>query len=113
MTKDKAQKRATRARMTKTGESYSAARRHTVNPKEELRAQDLLQSEEQVREKTGKGWREWLRILDDWGAKERKHGEVATFLMEEHGVPGWWAQTITVSYERARGIRAKHQSLDG
>ena len=113
MTRDKAQKRATRARMTKTGESYSAARRHVVRPKEELRPDDLLQPEAKVRQNTGKGWREWFRILDAWGAKERKHKDVARHLMEEHGVPGWWAQTITVGYERARGIRAKHQSLDG
>jgi uncharacterized protein YndB with AHSA1/START domain len=33
--------------------------------------------------------------------------------MEEHRVPGWWAQTITVGYERARGIRAKYQRSTG
>ena len=113
MTKDKAQKRATRVRMAKTGESYTAARRHVVKPKDELRTEDLVQPEAKLRQNTGKGWREWLRILDAWGAKERKHREVARYLMDEHAVPGWWAQTITVGYERARGIRAKHQSLDG
>jgi uncharacterized protein YndB with AHSA1/START domain len=113
MTKEKAQKRTTRARMAKTGESYTAARRHAVGPKEELRAEDLGQPDAKVRQNTGKGWREWLRTLDTWGAKERKHKDTATYLMEQHGVPGWWAQTITVGYERARGIRAKHQSLDG
>ena len=113
MTRDKAQKRATRARMTKTGESYSSARRHVVRPKEEVHAKELGQPDAKVRQNTGKGWQEWLRILDAWGARERKHKDVAGYLMEQHGVPGWWAQTITVGYERARGIRAKHQSLDG
>ena len=28
-------------------------------------------------------------------------------------MPGWWAQTITVSYERARGMRAPGQRADG
>jgi hypothetical protein len=28
-------------------------------------------------------------------------------------VPGWWAQTITVGYQRARGMRRKHQQSDG
>jgi hypothetical protein len=113
MTRDKVQKRATRARMAKTGESYSAARRHVVKPREDLRAKDLGQPDAKVRQKTGKGWREWLRILDAWGARERKHGDVVNHLLDEYSVPGWWAQSITVGYERARGLRAKHQTLSG
>jgi hypothetical protein len=113
MTRDKAPKRATRARMAKTGESYTAARRHLLKPKEELRIEDLGHTDEVVRENTGKGWREWLRILDAWEARERKHGEIARHLMEQHGVPGWWAQAVTVGYERARGMRAKYQRISG
>lgn len=113
MTRDKAQKRATRARMAKTGEKYSAARRHVVRSREELRAEDLGQTDANVRQNTGQGWREWLRILDAWGAKERKHGDVAAYLMQQHSVPGWWAQAITNGYERSRGIRAKYQTLGG
>jgi uncharacterized protein YndB with AHSA1/START domain len=111
MTRNKAQKRATRARMTKTGERYTAARSHVV--KERLRTEDLPQTDANLRQNTGKGWREWFRILDSWGAKDRKHGETATYLREEREVDGWWAQTITVGYERARGLRAKHQTLSG
>jgi hypothetical protein len=113
MTRNKAQKRATRARMSKTGERYTAARIHAVRPKERLRKEDLPQTDANLRRNTGKGWREWFRILDAWGAKERKHREIARYLMEERRVPGWWAQTITVGYERARGLRAKHQTLSG
>ena len=29
------------------------------------------------------------------------------------GVDGWWAQSVTVGYEPARGMRAEHQRLDG
>jgi uncharacterized protein YndB with AHSA1/START domain len=99
--------------MTKTGESYTAARRHVVKPTEVLRDQDLPQTDAKLEANTGKGWRGWLRILDAWGARERKHGEIAEHLMEEHRVPGWWAQTITIGYERARGMRAKYQTLGG
>jgi hypothetical protein len=113
MTRDKAQKRATRARMGKTGERYTAARRHVVKPREELRADDLPQTDANLRQNTGKGWREWFRILDARGAQERKHGEIVRYLMGEHGVPGWWAQAITVGYERSRGLRAKYQTLGG
>jgi hypothetical protein len=113
MTRDKAQKRATRTRMAKTGERYSAARRHIVKPREELRAEDLPQTDANLRQNTGKGWREWFRLLDAWGAKERKHTDIASYLMEQQGVPGWWAQAITVGYERSRGLRAKYQTLGG
>jgi hypothetical protein len=99
--------------MVKTGERYAAARRHVVKTDEDVRGPDLPQPDGKVREHTGHGWKAWLRILDAWGAKQRTHKDVAGYLMEEHGVPGWWAQTITVGYERARGIRARHQTLDG
>jgi uncharacterized protein YndB with AHSA1/START domain len=99
--------------MAKTGESYTAARRHAVKPKEELNEDQLPQSDAAVRKNTGKGWKEWLRILDAWGAKEHKHGEIATYLIEEQGVPGWWAQTITGGYERSRGMRVKYQTMQG
>ncbi|MGH2681651.1 MAG: DUF4287 domain-containing protein [Actinomycetota bacterium] len=113
MTRDKAQKRATRARMAKTGERYTAARRHVVKPPEKLPVEDLGQTDANIRQNTGKGWMEWLSILDGWGARERKHGDMVARLMEEHGVPGWWAQTITIGYERARGMRAKYQRISG
>jgi hypothetical protein len=41
------------------------------------------------------------------------HGEIAEYLNEEHGVPGWWAQTVTVGYERIRGLRDIGQRRSG
>jgi hypothetical protein len=70
-------------------------------------------SDEKVEDATGKRWDAWFSILDRWGAREAKHGETVGFLMDEHHVSGWWAQTITVGYERARGMRLKHQQADG
>jgi hypothetical protein len=114
MTRQKAQKRATRARMTKTGERYTAARRHTVKQKPlPPRMAEPPQSEASLRRATGKGWDDWFRILDGWDASSRKHGEITAYLSEEHGVPGWWTQSIAVGYERARGMRAKYQAAGG
>lgn len=112
MTRDKARKRETRARMAKTGERYSAARSHVVEAHDPP-VHDPGVSDASIRRATGRGFRDWLRILDEWGAKDRKHGEIATYLMEEHGVPGWWAQTVTVGWERARGVRQKYQTASG
>jgi hypothetical protein len=70
-------------------------------------------SEAALREATGRGWEEWLALLDEWGAASRPHREIARWLREEHGVAGWWAQSITVGFERARGLRAPGQRPDG
>ena len=32
---------------------------------------------------------------------------------EKYKVPGWWAQTVTVGYERIKGLRAVGQRRDG
>ena len=66
-----------------------------------------------IRKGTGKGWDEWFRILDAWDATTKGHTPTARYLHEEHGVPGWWAQGITVGYEWARGLRARHESAGG
>jgi hypothetical protein len=112
VTRDKALKRATRARMTKTGERYTSARRHVVKP-EPLHAEDLPQPDAAVRKNTGKGYRDWFRLLDAWGARQGTHKDIARYLNKDLGVPGWWAQTITVGYERTRGMRAKYERLSG
>lgn len=113
MTEDKARKRAIRSRMAKTGERYTAARRNLDPTDEELNAEVLPQKDAAVRQHTGRGWRQWLRLLDAWGARDRAHGAIVRRLIDEHGVPGWWAQAITVGYERARGMRAKYQRARG
>lgn len=66
-----------------------------------------------LRKATGHDWDEWYSVLDTWGGAGRGHGEIVTQLMEEHGVGSWWAQTVTVEYERARGLRAYGGSRDG
>jgi hypothetical protein len=120
MTTDKARKRAVRSRMTKTGERYAAARRHVVDDARTTSAQPLPPrvadpgvSEEAIRKATGRGWDEWLRDLDTWDAVERSHTEIARHVAETYPISGWWAQSVTVGYERARGMRAIHQTSRG
>ena len=120
MTKERSFKRRVRERMSKTGESYAAARGQVSQKRERVRAARTRlaatterPSDDKVRAATGKRWEAWFSILDRWGARQRQHGETAAFLMEEHDVPGWWAQSITMWYERARGMRLKHQQPGG
>jgi hypothetical protein len=70
-------------------------------------------SGEAVRRATGRDRDEWYALLDVWGATGRRHGEIAAWLTGEHGVDSWWAQTLTVDYEQARGLRAPGGSRDG
>lgn len=120
MTEDKSFKRRVRARMSKTGESYTAARGHVADKRDRervartrLAAPADRPSDDAVRDATGRSWDEWFELLDRWGARDRKHGDIARHLVDEHGVGGWWAQSVTVAYERARGMRLKHQQADG
>jgi len=66
-----------------------------------------------VKIKTGKGWNEWLAILDREKATKLGHTAIAELLNRKYGVPGWWSQTVTVGYEQARGLRVKHQKPGG
>ncbi|MGQ0733642.1 MAG: hypothetical protein ACT4QD_08315 [Acidobacteriota bacterium] len=70
-------------------------------------------SDAKSREKTGHGLDRWFDVLDRFGAPEKGHAAAARHLYEDHGVDGWYAQGITVAYERARGIRVLNQRCDG
>jgi hypothetical protein len=120
MTDEKTFKRRVRERMSKTGESYAAARSQVTQKRDRvqaararLAATDDRPTDDKVAAATGRRWDAWFAVLDRWGARQRTHTEMAAFLVDEHGVPGWWAQTITVWYERGRGLRLKHQQRDG
>jgi uncharacterized protein YndB with AHSA1/START domain len=131
MTTDKARKRAVRTRMQKTGERYAAARRHVTSIPHEIdtthhekpstlilsalppRVADPGMADEGIRKGTGRGWDDWFRLLDAWNATSRTHTEIARHLHASHDVPGWWAQALTVGYERARGMRAINETTSG
>ena len=115
-------KQRVRTRMTKTGESYTAARHQLLRkvtepvapePQQQSPSTDLLTSDDAMLRGSGRGHAEWFALLDAWGATDHGHTEIARWLSETHGVPSWWTQTITVAYERSRGMRGRHQMGDG
>jgi hypothetical protein len=119
MTTDKARKRAVRSRMHKTGERYAAARRHVVGdaaaPTTQLppRVAEPKMSDATITKGTGRSWDDWFGLLDAWDATTKGHPAIARYLHDEHGVDGWWAQSVTVGYEWARGLRQVHETPDG
>jgi uncharacterized protein YdhG (YjbR/CyaY superfamily) len=62
---------------------------------------------------TGKGWANWFNLLNEEGFAAKPHTEIVKFLTEKLSTPGWWAQSITVEYERYLGRRQTGQVKDG
>ena len=116
MTKQKDLKRLVRSRMQKTGESYVAARaqltRKVAPPAVDYAALAGM-SDQAVRAKTGRDWKQWVEVLDRAQAPSMKHRDIARHLSQVHAVPAWWSQMVTVGYERIRGLRAVGQRRDG
>ena len=130
-------KQRVRARMQKTGEAYTTAREQLLRKAArdpdavdgqapelgpdsgvvasggEPEAAPTLTSDEAMIRGSGRSHAEWFALLDAWDGTARRHPELARWLRETHAVPGWWAQNITVAYERARGIRRVGQMADG
>ena len=127
MTQDKDLKRLVRARMKKTGESYTSARAQiTRKPKEKTSIAEARSttstkdyaklagmSDAVIKEKTGCAWEKWVKSLDYHGAEKMSHREIAELVREKYKVPSWWTQTVTVGYERIKGLRARGQRRDG
>ena len=70
-------------------------------------------SDERLKEATGRSRRSWFKLLDEVGAREWDHARIARWLGGKHDVDAWWAQSVTVDYERARGLRKVGEHKDG
>lgn len=127
MTQARKLKKQIRARARKTGESYTAARRQVLmqRPRRSTAGPApastptpdvpvaLLKRDARLIDKTGHGWAHWFAVLDAFGAAHKGHTASARHVGEDHGIDGWYAQEITVAYERARGLRATNQRMSG
>lgn len=54
---------------------------------------------------TGKKWKQWLDVFKKIKAKNLEHKEIASLLMHDYEVSGWWAQSLTVRFEQETGKR--------
>ncbi|HWJ13584.1 MAG TPA: hypothetical protein VNS10_07560 [Gemmatimonadaceae bacterium] len=130
-------KRVVRARMRKTGESYTAARaqllretpaprakqppkRRTARPTPPSSIVPPAQyagvagmSDAAVKEGTGCTWERWVNSLDYHQAYTWSHRDIAKYLREKYKTPSWWTQMVTVGYERIKGLRAPGQQRSG
>jgi hypothetical protein len=116
-------KRLVRGRMLKTGESYTAARAHLRKQKPATSAAPAPaaadyaklagRSDAILKEKTGCTWERWVKALDREKAHTWPHRDIARHVVERYKIPGWWAQTVAVGYERIKGLRAVGQRRNG
>jgi hypothetical protein len=117
MTTNEKFKRRIRARMAKTGERYGAARRSLLTAAAEPLPRGWVSqpemSDDAIRKATARSWDEWCTLIERFPGHNTGHSSIVTHLMETYGLDGWWAQGVTVSYERIRGLRLPHQSPDG
>jgi hypothetical protein len=132
MPRNKDLKRLVRARMKKTGEAYTsalaqitrkAAAKRPSKPATARASQKTPapgeyaalagMTDEAIKAKTGCDWTRWVTALDYYGADTMSHGEIAELVKTKYKVADWWAQTVTVGYERIKGLRARGQRRDG
>lgn len=119
MTTHESFKRRIRSRMAKTGERFNAARRALREPSPPATSNgrgwvaEPESNDELVTAKTGHSWDQWVALIDSGPGREAGHTAIATWLREEHTVDPWWAQGVTLGYERITGIRLPGQLPDG
>ena len=119
MTLRKDFKRLVRTRMQKTGESYTAARARLVaqprsSPVASIDYAALAgMSDDAIKARTGCTWERWVYALDKKDASTWSHREIADYVHKTYKVPDWWTQTVTVGYERIKGLRAIGQRRNG
>ena len=129
-------KRLVRARMSKTGESYTTARARILaksSPKPRVTALRAAESrktsvararrpnyaelagysDEVLKARTGCTWERWVGVLDYHGADKMAHRDIAALVHKKFKIEGWWSQAVTVGYERIKGLRARGQRRDG
>ena len=126
-------KRLVRARMERTGERYTTARaavlrrgpgRAAARPRPTPAPHDFApsvpaavsppeMSDAAVKARTGCDWGRWVRALDKEKAHEWTHREIARHVAEKYKLNSWWSQTVTVGYERIKGLRAVGQVRGG
>jgi len=117
MTKHESFKRRVRERMTTTGERYAAARRSLISQPSSGRSRVWIAEPEfsdiAVIKATGQGWEDWCDLIEAWPGHADGHAAIAAYLQEKHNVDSWWAQSVTVGYERILGLRLPYQRADG
>ncbi len=117
MTTQQSFKHRIRERMLTVGERYGAARRALLTPATAAAASSWvaqpMQTTEVITASTGREWDDWVALIDDGVGRGAGHTAIAAWLRDEHAVDPWWAQAVTIGFERITGLRLPGQMADG
>ncbi|MDJ0335748.1 hypothetical protein QMG83_10980 [Salinibacterium sp. G-O1] len=117
MTTQETLTRRIRQRMLATGERYGAARRALPAPMPAAAASTWLaqpmQTTEVITASTDRDWDDWVALIEAGPGREAGHTAIAAWLRDEHAVDPWWAQAVTIGFERITGLRLPGQMKDG
>ena len=107
-------KRARPARQTLHASRHATVRRKVAAARRgRVSSATADVGEAALRTATGKGWSHWFALLDRSSAEKLDHRGIVAILGTERGISGWWRQMIAVAYERARGLRQRHENSSG
>src|SRR5262249_50214960 len=70
-------------------------------------------SDEALKKATGCNWERWVNALDGAKAFQMSHRDIAEYIAKKYKTSGWWAQMVTVGYERIHGLREVGQKRSG
>jgi hypothetical protein len=116
MTRQASFKRRVRARMEKTGEKYTAARRALIEKADRAADRQWISEPEHadavIQSATGRTWDQWRDTIEAELGGSPAHQEIVAVAMAT-GLDGWWSQSVAVGYERITGMRLPNQLMDG
>lgn len=102
--------------MTHITDLYAAALRTHLNS-EPSPANDVSgqppHSDQAIQDGTGRSWDQWVAAIDAGPGREATHTHIAAWVEANSDVGPWWAQGVTVGYERLTGRRLPGQMPDG
>lgn len=120
MTSNESFRKRVRARMARTGVRYVAARRALIDQasRDEAAGSSGWVSQPEVTDEavtaaTGRGWDDWVAVVEADPVADAGHTAVAAWLRDQHDLDPWWSQTVTGGWERIRGRRLPGQMPNG
>jgi len=106
-------KKTVRRRVPAPEPAPAVPARATAKPRGGAAKHNANVGDDAVRAGSGRGWSEWFALLDQVGAHNWKHKDIAAYVYDELECPGWWNQMVAVGYEQARGLRAVNETASG
>lgn len=63
-------------------------------------------SDEEAERFTGKRWKDWYSLLDQFGVAEKGHEQMVKYLREHQNLEEKWARLVALRYEDDQGLRS-------